>query len=358
MMKIPEDDPSSEIVRLRAGVISALEHAQAISKMIDVSSIQANIAPALRVLASVDDLMPKVDLTNIVRAQEIILARALPQLDWLESFRTNVATQILPALTLPHLDWLGDFQKNFASQLPPLIAVPRFELPTGFLDALRILDWDLLSRRSLVPSNWPDEYEEHLPGLLNLVNIEGVPAAWVPRRTLLLQLLAAGSAEERTELLIGHREEILQDCVDWVDALEDTFLAPQLPIAKKILAACKDGHWEVAAISAVAVVHALVESLHWVSDRQRASKHHRLTMRLPVSQLLEQATRAPLAVFYDDWDPKSGKPRPTHLTRHVVSHHLAEDQVSERNCIVAVMLMASLLISVEQLELGRQEAAA
>ncbi len=74
-------------------------------------------------------------------------------------------------------------------------------------------------------------------------------------------------------------------------------------------------------------------------------------------RLLEQSTRAPLVLFYDDWNPKSGKPRPTHLTRHVVTHQLAEDQVSARNCIIAVMLMSSLLVSVEQLELGREEAA-
>jgi hypothetical protein len=81
-------------------------------------------------------------------------------------------------------------------------------------------------------------------------------------------------------------------------------------------------------------------------------------MELPVSQLLEQATRAPLVKFYDDWNPKSGQPRPVHLTRHVVSHHLADDQVSARNCVVAVMLMASLLVTVEHLELGRGETAA
>jgi hypothetical protein len=359
MINIPESDDKSagDFVRL-TGTIPALEQFQVISKTVDVASVQAGIGPALRVLSTMDDLMPKVDMSHILRAQEIVHASALPQLDWLEGFSNNLATQILPAITLPQVNWLGDFHKNFASQMVPMIAVPRFELPTGFLDALRMIDWDLLSRRSLAPSNWPDEYEEYLPGLLNLVNIEGVPAAWVPRQSLLLLLVAASSAEERTELLIAHREEILEDCVDWVETLEGEFITPQLPIAKKVLAACKDGHWEVAAISAVAVVHAVVESLHWVSDRQGASKHHRLTMELPVSRLLEQATRAPLAVFYDEWNPRSGKPRPAQLSRHVVSHRIAEDQVSNRNCIVAVMLMASLLVSVEQLELGRQETTA
>lgn len=294
---------------------------------------------ALSVLPNLDNLLPKIDLSEYFRTQELVRSITLPHVEWLEQFNRQWLAQILPPIL-------------------PRITVPHFELPVGLLDVLQSTDWDLLTRRSRVPSNWPDEFEEHLPALLDMVNIEGIPAAWVPRQELLVQLLAAESATERSELLIAHRDEILEDCLDWVGNLDDEFLDPQLPIARKVLAACKDGHWEVAAISAVAVVHAIVESLHWASDRQRVQKHHQLTMELPLSRLLEQSTRAPLVIFYDDWNPKSGKPRPAHLTRHVVSHQLAEDQVSARNCIVAVMLMSSLLVSVEQLELGRGNVAA
>ncbi len=283
------------------------------------------------------------------------LDNLLPKIDFSVYFHTQ---QLVRSITLPHLEWIEQLNKQWAAQVVPQITLPHFELPVGMLDMLRGIDWELLTRRSRVPSNWPDEFEEHLPTLLDMVNIEGIPVAWVPRQKLLKRLLAADSATERSELLIAHRDEILEDCLDWVDHIEDRFLAPQLPIAKKVLAACKDGHWEVAAISAVAVVHAVVESLHWVSDRQRVQKQHQLTMELPLSRLLEQSTRAPLVPFYDDWNPKSGKPRPAHLTRHVISHQLAEDQVSARNCIVAVMLMSSLLVSVEQLELGRGKVAA
>lgn len=293
---------------------------------------------AASTLPKLNNLLPKVDLSGLMQTQDLLRSIALPSIEW-EQFNRQ---------------WLG----QFVPAILPIITVPHFELPTGMLDFLGTIDWGLLTRRSRVPSNWPDEFQEHLPTLLDMVNIEGIPAAWVPRREILRLLLAAGSPNERSELLIAHRDEILQDCLDWVDRLDDEFLAPQLPIARKVLAACKGGHWEVAAISAVAVVHAVVESLHWASDRQRVQKHHKLTMELPLSQLLEQSTRAPLVPFYDEWNPKSGKPRPAQLTRHVVSHQLAEDQVSARNCIVAVMLMCSLLVSVEQLELGRGEAVA
>jgi len=49
---------------------------------------------------------------------------------------------------------------------------------------------------------------------------------------------------------------------------------------------------------------------------------------------------------------------PTHVTRRVVSHNPGPDQVSERTCVVAVMLMCSLLRTVYELEIGTEESVA
>ena len=240
-------------------------------------------------------------------------------------------------------------------------AMPKFDFGSTLepvIELLRAMDWESITRRERIPSNWPGDVDEKLGALIDMVNDEGIPAAWVPRTEVLDALLAAEPGDERTAVLIAHRDDILEDCSEWLSELEDEFLHPVLPISRQVLDACRDGHWQVAALAAVPVVHAVVESLRWVSDRQRVAKYHQLTMSTPYTRLLEQATRAPLVLFYDDWDPRSGRPRPTHLTRHVVSHRLGADQVSERNCIVAVMLMASLLVTVYQLDLGQKQIAA
>ncbi len=296
------------------------------------------------------------------------LDHLIPKLDVGDLFPT---VRMLDSILGPDLNWIKTLNQQVVADLLPKIAMPSFHVPTamfnvglpdGLFDGLRDIigsaDWAQLVRRIGVPSNWPDEFDDVLPELVEIVNIEGIPAAWVPRTSILEALIAAGSATARSELLIRHREEILQDCTDSVDDLDDTFLAPYLPIAKEVLTVCRGGHWAVGAIAAVTLVHNLVEALRWVSDPQRVTKYHSLREDESASRLLEQATRAPLIRFYDDWNPKSGRPRPAHLTRHVVSHQLDEKQVSARNCVVAVMLMASLLVTIEQLELGRGEAAA
>jgi hypothetical protein len=329
---MPAFDVASLIPTIDTSAFAALTSAQNLLPKMDSLVPALNIASAMPAF-DYSSIMPTTGIADILRIQESMLA-SMPDY-----------SQMLGGLSR---DWLAAIQPqiNFAANLQPIF------------DMLRSFDWESIARRQRIPANWPDDFHDKLPALVELVNEDGIPATWVPRAEVLDPLLAASSGEERSEVLIHHRDDILDDCAEWLDDLTDPLLDPVLPIAREVLDACRRGLWKVGAISAVQVVHSIVESLHWVSDRQRVAKHHILTVKTPFTKLLEQATRAPLILFYDDWNPLSGKPRPTHLTRHVVSHRLGEDQVSERNCIVAVMLMASLIVTVYQLDLGQREIAA
>lgn len=232
--------------------------------------------------------------------------------------------------------------------MPPF---PTFTMPTGMFDVLRGFDWDAFERRIRVPRNWPTAYEQYLPELVSMVNDEGIPVAWVPRWELLEKLLGASDATARSLLLVEHRDEILHDCEAALDDVSDSSLMPFMPTVQELLAASRYGLWKVAAISAVAITHSIVERLEWASARQLVRKHHALQESVSLADVMERATRGPLVLFYDDWNPKSRRPRPIHLTRHVVSHRFGPEQVAERNCVVAVMLVTSLMVTVDQLEL-------
>lgn len=358
------------------------------------ASVTALAAPVHSALSAYAAAMPKIDFTQFRSAFDI--ARLVPRIDTgalaavanIQSMLPNIERSLTPALNIAAAMPKPVFDLNIPKSMPlhvariqdtTLAGMPdRWAMFTGIssdwiaaiqptidlnaslqpiIDVLRSIDWDLITRRHRTPDNWPDGMDEQLHALIELVNVDGIPATWVPRSEVLEALLSATTGDERSRVLIEHRDEILTDCADWVEELVDPVLEPVLPIAREVLHACRDGRWKVGAVSAVQVVHSIVESLHWVSDRQRVAKHHVLKVSTPYTQLLEQASRAPLVMFYDDWNPQSGKPRPAHLTRHVVSHSLGDDQVSDRNCIVAVMLMASLLVTVYQLDLGQREVA-
>lgn len=341
------------------GIIPALDIAKLvppidtsiISSIVDADWFQSHNEASARALSSMisaADFMPKVDFSDFFATSAT--ASIFSSLDGIGSLKDYGLPE---SFVMPDLKGFDLYTAGFAEQMKDWSQV--FE---PFPKQFQGVDWEELLRRQSVPHNWSRATEDRLEVLIEMVSGEGIPAAWVPRAEILEALLDASPGDERSELLIARRDEILEDCACWIDDLEDDFLAPVLPVARQVLDVCRNGHWQVAAIAAVTVVHNVVEALHWVSDRQRVAKYHRLTMDTPQSKLLEQATRAPLVPFYDNWSPESGQPRPTHVTRHVVSHHLDADQVTERNCIVAVMLMSSLLVTVYQLELGAGEQAA
>ena len=329
---LPVLDVTSLMPKLDANVLASVTGAQNLLPKMDTLIPGLNIASVMPKFGF-ESIMPKTEIAIIVRAQQSLLA-SMPD----------------------YSKMLGVMTTNWLAAIPPQIDVTAALQP--ITEMLRSIDWDSIAQRQRTPDNWPGDIHDRLPALVELVNRDGIPATWVPRSEVLEALLAAAPGDERSEVLIHHRKEILDDCTDWIVELSDPVLDPVLPIAREVLEACRHGYWKVGAVAAVQVVHSIVEALHWVSDRQRVAKHHILTMETPFARLLEQATRAPLVLFYDDWNPLSGKPRPAHLTRHVVSHRLGEDQVNERNCIVAVMLMSSLLVTVYQLDLGQQEIAA
>lgn len=291
----------------------------------------------------------------------------------LAALSSAIAAAALPVVTVPEFPVLQKIAQDLsasttsaysatfvdmAAKLTASLPVPDLSGIQSLIKSLDSEKWQKWLRSVQRPSNWTDEIEDRIDEIIAMIDAEGIPVAWVPRGELLRALLDAGSADDRSLLLIAHRDEILEDCQDALARVEDKPGIPTLPLAQMVLTGAADGHWELAALSAVTVVHAIVEALRWASAQQNVVAHHALKPTVERAHLVEQATRAPLIRFYDDWNEKSGKPRPKHVTRHVVSHKLAPDQVSERNCVVAIMLMCSLLRTVYELELGSDQAAA
>jgi hypothetical protein len=209
------------------------------------------------------------------------------------------------------------------------VTMPSVAFPTALTDMVRGFDWAALERRLRTPSNWPEDFEPHLPKLLAMLNEEGIPVAWIPRWELLEQLIKAGSPKARSELVVDERQAIVEDCAELLQEIEMESLLPMMPAVEELLEACRAGLWKLAALAAVPLVHSVVESLKWVTDQQRARKYHAIDANVTLRELLERATRAPLVLFYEDWNPRSGKARPQHLTRHVMSHQFGPEQVTD-----------------------------
>lgn len=315
--------------------------------------------------------MPNIDFSALIQMPKIDIAALVAPLntgDWITKLGAgsllpantvgSILTGALPGLAKSHGVLNSLIAPSTGALIEGLMEGWRGTIAGINADLARSVNWDSILRLPITPDNWSDQIHGQLSELVELVNVDGIPAAWVPRAEILEALLSATTGDARSEILIERREDILDDCAAVLSDLQDNSLADGISIANEVVASCRVGHWRVAALAAIPIIHSMVESLNWASDRQRAEHHHQLRMDMEYRRLTEMATRAPLVNFYDDWHPKSGKPRPAHLTRHVASHRLGVDQVTARNCTVAVMLMASLLMTVHQLKLGQRAIAA
>lgn len=321
---------------------------------------------------TIEAMMPKIDMAEITGLAKISAGLATQNSEWISSIQAA-----MPKIDVASLSGMAEISRGLAVQNTRWLAtiqpvLPKIEIPSlahfvapAWFDGLREIvnaqisgilsgiDWEQLRRRTLVPANWPTEFEDHLPMIQEALNAEGLPLAWVPRREVFLELVTAPTAEERLEILRNHRGEVLEDCAQIVENLEDDFMAAQIPLARDVVSACRAGHWRVAAVSAVVIVHAVVENLEWSTNPQGLMKNHGFAAPSTLEELIERATRAPFVSFYVEWHPKSGKPQPRGLARNMVSHRVTDTHLDEHNCLIAVMLMASLMETVYQLDLGR-----
>lgn len=311
-----------------AAAIAAQSQFQA-SKIIDSSAMVRKLIPPITV-----------DITPITTALTASANLARVAAQWKAPVMPVAA--FMPTFNLPRL----------------IVPMPKIEFPNALAEILRTFDWEAFERRIRTPRNWPKNWETYLPQLMTMLNDEGIPVAWVPNAATLMELIDAGNAECRSELLVERRVEILEDCAAELGEIESELLIPMMPSVEDLIASCRDGHWKTAGLAAVPLIHSVVEALRWPTQQARTKKHHTITTRVTLKDLMEQATRAPLVTFYKDWNPLSGQPRPTYLARHVMSHKFGPEQVTDRNCIVAVMLLTSLFVTVDQLDLAAQESAA
>lgn len=86
----------------------------------------------------------------------------------------------------------------------------------------------------------------------------------------------------------------------------------------------------IVALILTLAIYLVVEALTWHTQQARTEKYHAISLKAKLRELMERTTRAPLVIFYKDWNPKSGQPRQTYLARHVTSHQFGPEQVTDR----------------------------
>lgn len=233
-------------------------------------------------------------------------------------------------LALPIVEWAA--------------VLPKIELP-NFGPALGSLLEEL--RRSL-PPNWPSGVDTE--ALMAIIQDEGLPLVWVPREQVIAELLAAPDRSARVEILVFHRDDLIDDCRQVLAAVHTKTLGGQLPLAMRSVDALEAGHYEAAQALAVVVTETAVARA--ISDKYEEVKRQVLfdPELVPYTQLRLRAALAPIGSFYTSWHVGSALPPPEALSRHVTVHQADHGHYTEGNAVVAILLAASVLRALQELQ--------
>ena len=198
------------------------------------------------------------------------------------------------------------------------------------------------SLKDLLPPNWPDTMPED-DVLLEILNDDGIPLVWVPRQSVVEELVAAADRAGRLSVLDRRRSLVIEDCRDALDDVTHTRLADQQPLAVKAAEALLDGHDESAQALAVVLTETAV-------SRALSGNYGRVKQMVlldlddtTIHEFRLRAALAPIGTFYTSWFARDQTPPPDALSRHVSVHHAATVHYTRSNALIAVMLMSSVL---------------
>lgn len=182
--------------------------------------------------------------------------------------------------------------------------------------------------------------------LLVLAKEHGIPVAWITPAQTLSSLAATGADhDDKLAVLVDSEDGIQALCRLKLEECTDEWIAGEVEAGEKAMAAWSDGHREAAACLAVAGVEQMLHNLTHVPRGRGAHKRlQKAGTKKPNDYLPKhQYVLAPLNAFYTPYDPGKGDAVPTTLSRHAVVHHLPLSHLSPGHCIIAVMLLISII---------------
>ncbi len=256
----------------------------------------------------------------------------------LDRFRRGVAA----AAAIP----LERMRRSVAAAVPPLydmgrireqmaVVLPKIDL-AGLAAALD-------RAREALPPNW--DGLSHYESLGEIAKDDGIPVVWVPRASILADLVAAPDRGERVKILFTRQGEIAEDCRSALSEVTDPDLAPRVPQALEAVEAVLAGFPQAAQALAVAVSESLLTE-YIANGRSYGALATDVavdTEELTIADVRSTFALLPVHRFYTPWRPNTGVPAPGELSRHVTVHHARADHLTTENSLIAIMLLSSLL---------------
>lgn len=205
-----------------------------------------------------------------------------------------------------------------------------------------------------LPPNWRDLNDESLAfAIVERIQATKVCLVWLPRADV-LQMVMDARVEDVPQVLVGHKDEVLEDAGHLLDDVQATDFARERDAAREAINAFRVGHHRAAQALAAT---AFTSTCHvWfatggtgqIAETMRAAQDRAGVSQLRIISIFEAAEPA-LRAF----NPLHAKPKFRFFNRHNSAHRITDEQFTEANALAAIMLLAALLRELEQWPLTR-----
>lgn len=191
-----------------------------------------------------------------------------------------------------------------------------------------------------------------LSQLHSLARNHGIPVAWVPPADVIRELVQADDHHDaKLDVLVSHQGKIRTACRRTVSEDSDGWHTDYHETARRVLAAWDDGHLLAAGCLALAAAEDIMFLVARV-ERTRYKMYDELKKAAgmephPQWWPQDQVVLTPIEPLFSQYFPERDDPLPQNLSRHAVMHRLPLEHMNDGHCIIAIMLMVSLLAELE-----------
>jgi hypothetical protein len=245
------------------------------------------------------------------------------------------------------------------------VKLPAFEFPelqalqTQIAQVFAGVDWSAIQQgiqqayRRGVPPNWRDLGDDlKLWPLVELCEA-GYPTAWVPRASVLQELIDANEPD-RGAVFAARRVEIIEDCCACLEEVTSGELVDITVMLGEALELAETGRHLVAAQALAACVFDTilrrnikpqsVAGYYRDAKKEINDRHENASL----DKLRWGVVHVPAIVALAKFDAPNGDPVPTIFNRHASAHAVGPEQYTEANAVIALALATSLVREAHQ----------
>lgn len=197
--------------------------------------------------------------------------------------------------------------------------------------------------RNALPPNWGSMSFEEVFGVVEVIEQTGFSLAWAPREEIVKALLEA-EPDDRDQLLLGRRDEVVDDLDTLLDEIRNPRLRDIPAGLRASLKAYREGHSEAAQALTTVLFTALLHGPLRFKGHGKARKN--FGKAYPTDSTIEHFRLASITLAgeaaLDDFNPMTCQPRSERYNRHASAHSYLREQYNDLAALVSLLLVMTL----------------